>query len=459
MPRVARAHPVLVGDSRLLAALDGAIGLYHGETARHCDRVSRLARRVGKALGLDVVELEVLEWAGLLHDLGNLGVPAHVLGKLGPLDESDWVEIKRHPVVGADLLLALSPDSQRIAAGIRSHHERWDGSGYPDGLAGDAIPLSGRIITLADVFDAMTSARAYRSHVWSDEEAIEEIQRGAGTCFDPGIVPVFLELQRRDHTPLEGTHHRAPQRSASSPRAHLATSLAFGSPLAGAARGGAHAQGHRKTDRRGPVPPPASPTRGQLGRVAVVAALAGVAATLMAVAAFAVWRPPLPVMKADRAAAIALNPGDAGATSRPFGIVTSDLAPGDTVESVVHLKTNARTGLAGISLTTTANPASALTTDTVDGLQMRIERCPVAWTQAADGVPSTYSCAGTASTALADTPVIVSNRILSHLMLAGGADNFLRVTLSLPDRADHQLGGKASTINYAFSATVRTSQG
>lgn len=114
----------LLGNSPLLATLDGALGLYDGETSNHCLRVSRIATRMGTAMGLDVADLEALAWAGVLHDLGKLAVPAEVLKKLGPLDESDWAQIKRHPVAGAEIMLASSPAYQQVAAAIRSHHER-----------------------------------------------------------------------------------------------------------------------------------------------------------------------------------------------------------------------------------------------------------------------------------------------------------------------------------------------
>jgi putative nucleotidyltransferase with HDIG domain len=195
-------HDTLLQNPNLLSALDGAMVLYDRGTSRHCIRVSQAATRVGTALHLGELELEALAWAGLLHDLGKLAVPEHILRKPGPLNDSEWAEIKRHPIVGADLLLSLSPRMEPIAAAIRSHHERWDGSGYPDGLAGDAIPLLGRIITLPDVFDAMTSVRHYRERVWTDEEAIDELERGAGVQFDPSIVAVFVEFHH--HRSLAG---------------------------------------------------------------------------------------------------------------------------------------------------------------------------------------------------------------------------------------------------------------
>jgi HD-GYP domain-containing protein (c-di-GMP phosphodiesterase class II) len=152
-------------------------------------------------LALTGVEREALSWAALLHDLGKLGVPTAVLAKTGPLTASDWVEIKRHPVIGGEMLRSLSPRLEPIAVGIRAHHERWDGTGYPDGLAGVDIPVAGRITAVADAFDAIMHRRPYRQRVYTLDEAIAELQAGAGTQFDPQVVAVLANLYVQGRLP------------------------------------------------------------------------------------------------------------------------------------------------------------------------------------------------------------------------------------------------------------------
>jgi HD-GYP domain-containing protein (c-di-GMP phosphodiesterase class II) len=147
------------------------------------------------------VDSEALSWAAWLHDLGKLGVSEALLSKTGPLTESEWVEMKRHPATGAEMLVSLSPYLEPIAAGIRSHHERWDGGGYPDGLAGVEIPIVGRIVAVADAFDAMTHRRPYRERVYSPDDAVAEIAARAGSAFDPEVVTAFVHLYRRGRIP------------------------------------------------------------------------------------------------------------------------------------------------------------------------------------------------------------------------------------------------------------------
>jgi putative nucleotidyltransferase with HDIG domain len=187
-------HDTLVTHPHLLQTFHAALALYDRQTAAHCARVSRASTRVGSALGLSEHEREVLAWSGLLHDLGKLSVSEETLGKRGPLTKDEWVHIKHHPIVGADLIFSISERLEPIAAGIRSHHEQWDGSGYPDGLSGEAIPLAGRIIAIADVFDSMRSPRPYRPRSWTDREVIGYLETQAHLQFDPSIVPVFVAL-------------------------------------------------------------------------------------------------------------------------------------------------------------------------------------------------------------------------------------------------------------------------
>jgi two-component system, cell cycle response regulator len=153
---------------------------------RHVEGVAALAVEVGGRLGLRRDELEELSRAAQLHDLGKIAVPDGILRKPGPLDEREWQFIHQHPVVGERILLA-TPAFRSIAPIVRSSHERWDGTGYPDAVAGEAIPLAARIIAACDAFSAMTTARPYRQAL-TVEEALDEIERGAGTQFDPAVA-------------------------------------------------------------------------------------------------------------------------------------------------------------------------------------------------------------------------------------------------------------------------------
>jgi putative nucleotidyltransferase with HDIG domain len=194
-------HSTLQDHPHLLDALDEALGLYHHGTALHADRVRQLASTLGAELGISGVENEALPWAALLHDLGKLGIPAAALSKHGPLSDAEWVEMRRHPTIGAEMLVSLSPQLEPIAAGVRAHHERWDGSGYPEGLVGEAIPRVGRIVAVADVFDAMTHPRPYRQAVATPDQAMAELRAGAGTDFDPEVIAAFTDLYRRGRLP------------------------------------------------------------------------------------------------------------------------------------------------------------------------------------------------------------------------------------------------------------------
>lgn len=188
-------HATLVRQPHLLPAVDCAIAQYHLGTAQHSARVARLAAITGESLGMAGDDLEALSWAGVLHDVGKLSVAEGILRKEGPLTDEEWTVVRRHPEVGAHLLLTLSPRLAPISAGVRAHHEWWDGSGYPDGLARDHIPLIGRILTVADVYDSVTHLRSYRRYAYSPAEAIELLERERGSHFEPSIVDTFAELQ------------------------------------------------------------------------------------------------------------------------------------------------------------------------------------------------------------------------------------------------------------------------
>jgi diguanylate cyclase (GGDEF)-like protein len=188
------------GDRTMLALLE-ALTEREPELMVHLEGVGALAVETGRMLGLRRDELDELLKAAQLHDLGKLAVPDEILHKPGPLDEREWAFIRQHTLVGERILRA-SPAYQNVATIVRSSHERWDGSGYPDGLKGEEIPLASRIVCACDAYDAMISDRPYRPAM-SAEEALAEIERGAGTIFDPTVARV-LAAHVRDS--LEAEH-------------------------------------------------------------------------------------------------------------------------------------------------------------------------------------------------------------------------------------------------------------
>jgi len=161
-------------------------------TAGHSYRVTVMALRLGEAMGLSAEQLRALAQAGLVHDVGKLRVPDHILNKPGPLTQQERRIIEEHPVTGYEMCSRLGFMPEELAI-IRHHHERWDGTGYPDGLKGEEIPLLARILAVADVYDALTSRRAYREP-WTHEQAREYVLAGAGTQFDPKCAAALAEL-------------------------------------------------------------------------------------------------------------------------------------------------------------------------------------------------------------------------------------------------------------------------
>ena len=151
-----------------------------------------IAHRLGKALGLDGAELKGAVFGALVHDIGNLGIPDAILSKPGPLTRFERAEMRRHPEIGEGICRSF-PSSRPFAPIVRHHHERWDGSGYPDRLRGEAIPIAARIVGLVDAFDAMIHDRPFRPAM-SVEAALDEIRREAGRQFDPELVPTFVSL-------------------------------------------------------------------------------------------------------------------------------------------------------------------------------------------------------------------------------------------------------------------------
>ncbi len=161
------------------------------ELERHLDGVARLASVFGRQLNLDAEEIDVLGRAAELHDIGKIAIPDEILHKDGELTDEEWALMRKHPKIG-ERVLEAAPALGPVASLVRSTHERWDGEGYPDQIAGRDIPLGSRAILICDAYNAMTEGRPYRAPM-SSEEAIEELQRGAGTQFDPELVKCFAE--------------------------------------------------------------------------------------------------------------------------------------------------------------------------------------------------------------------------------------------------------------------------
>jgi HD-GYP domain-containing protein (c-di-GMP phosphodiesterase class II) len=196
---VSELHGRLEQDlQRVVWALTGAVEAKDPYTGGHLQRVNAFAQEVGRRLGLAGRELELLQIASTLHDIGKIGIPESILNKPGPLDAGEWEVMHRHPEIGARLLLRI--EGLREAAPLVLHHqERWDGRndvpfpGYPQGLAGEAIPLGARIIAVVDSFDAMTTDRPYRA-AKSPAAARAVLRAERGAQFDPRVVDSFLRL-------------------------------------------------------------------------------------------------------------------------------------------------------------------------------------------------------------------------------------------------------------------------
>lgn len=171
------------------SALDAKDPYTHG----HSLRVTMYSLILAKALNLDDTTLEEIETAGLLHDIGKIGIPQNILCKPGRLTDEEYEVMKSHPAQAEKMLMGIKRLTV-ISNWLRTHHERWDGNGYPNRLKGEEIPISGRIIALADTYDAMTSTRSYRKAL-SHETAIAEIQRCSGSQFDPVLAELFIKCQ------------------------------------------------------------------------------------------------------------------------------------------------------------------------------------------------------------------------------------------------------------------------
>jgi HD-GYP domain-containing protein (c-di-GMP phosphodiesterase class II) len=180
---------------RAVQTLALELRLHHAPTADHSHRLASLCRAIAERLGLDAIDATEVEIVAVLHDVGKLAIDPQLLDYPGPLDERQRVRMRRHTIEG-QVLLARTAGLEHLAEDVRATHEAWDGSGYPDGLTGAEIPMSARIVAVADSYDAMVHDRAYRRRL-PKREACRRISAGAGLQFDPDVAQALLALVRR----------------------------------------------------------------------------------------------------------------------------------------------------------------------------------------------------------------------------------------------------------------------
>jgi putative nucleotidyltransferase with HDIG domain len=176
----------------MIFALAATVDAKDHYTYGHSRKVSQYAIAIAQSINLPSEKIGVIRTAGLLHDIGKIGIPDSILNKDGTLDEQEWRQIKAHPEMGVEILRYVAELSDSLPI-ILNHHEHYDGSGYPSGLKGNEIPLEARLLSVADAYDAMTSLRPYHNQR-SSQEAIDELRRCAGTTFDPELVEIFCKI-------------------------------------------------------------------------------------------------------------------------------------------------------------------------------------------------------------------------------------------------------------------------
>lgn len=162
------------------------------DSSGHSSKVADWAKTIAQEFDFCEDETKSIFWAAMLHDIGKIGVPEHILSKNGPLDPAEWEMMRLHPIVGASIVSSLE-GINHIAPIIYSHQEKYDGTGYPQGLMGDSIPLAARIVSVVDAYEAITSNRVYRK-ARSHSDAISELEKMGGKQFDPKVVEKFLEV-------------------------------------------------------------------------------------------------------------------------------------------------------------------------------------------------------------------------------------------------------------------------
>jgi putative two-component system response regulator len=190
--RLSQALTRLETTRDVLIALASAVDAKDPLTEHHCGRVAEEALALASAAGLSEDQIEAVGYGAVLHDVGKIGIAEAVLGKPGRLTDAERAEMQRHPGIGSDIIAPLRM-GQVVGPIIRNHHEHWDGTGYPDGLKGEAIPIGARIVAVVDAYDAMTHDRPYRPAM-SREDAVRELIRCRGTQFDPRLVELYLQI-------------------------------------------------------------------------------------------------------------------------------------------------------------------------------------------------------------------------------------------------------------------------
>ncbi len=212
----------------ILEMLAMAIDAKDDVTHDHIQRVKLFAGRMGEKVGLSNLEIEALKAGSLLHDIGKIGVPAYILNKPGKLTQHEFEQMKMHTIIGADMLSNVN-FRYPVVPIVRHHHERWDGRGYPDGLKGEHIPITARILTLVDNYDALRSDRPYKKGM-TREEALDYIKQNAGTFFDPKLVEMFLSSVDQLEAEASASSFKPPE---SKKRSQVSSAMASASPAAG----------------------------------------------------------------------------------------------------------------------------------------------------------------------------------------------------------------------------------
>jgi putative two-component system response regulator len=198
--RIKRLTDHLESTERVIFSMARWVEFKDPYTEGHLRRISGYSEEIGRILGLGSEELRTIRYAGILHDIGKIGIKQSIIEKPGPLTQEEETELRRHAEYGAAIVAPLR-FAERVAPIVLAHHEHWDGSGYPRGLSGESIPLGARIIAVVDAFDAMNTDRPYRNALGA-EEAIRRLRAGSGTQWDPRVVEAFVSVILRGDLPL-----------------------------------------------------------------------------------------------------------------------------------------------------------------------------------------------------------------------------------------------------------------
>lgn len=188
--RVKRRNDMLEPAENVIFALARTVEARDAYTEGHLQRLAHYSTVIGERMGLPEVEITAMRYGALLHDVGKIGIDETIIHKDGPLTPTEYRVMQQHTLIGERIIAPLRM-AAKVGPIVRGHHERWDGSGYPDGLAGEAIPLGARVVAVADAYDAMTTQRPY-NRVMRTEEAVERLRQGAGSMWDPQIVTIFI---------------------------------------------------------------------------------------------------------------------------------------------------------------------------------------------------------------------------------------------------------------------------